>query len=423
MAGINNREIALDTLVEILEHGQFSHTYLKAVLDKYSYLEKNERAFITRLVNGTVERKLQLDFIINNYSKTKVKKMKPLIRTIMRAAAFEIYYMDSVPASASCNEYVKLTKKHGFVGLSAFVNGVLRTISRDKGKLEFTDIGIKYSMPQWIVDKWDSDYDRSKTEDILAAFLESSELCIRVNLAKISREELVSKLSERGIAIRTCDSIPSACYISNYDSLTTIPEFNQGLFYVQDYSSQLVAYKAGIGASDNVLDVCAAPGGKALHAAEIAMNGHVEARDLTAAKVALIQENIARVSAKNITARQWDARVFDESSENNYDVVIADLPCSGLGIIRKKPDIKYNQTKESLEKLVKLQAEILANVARYVKSGGTLCYSTCTINKDENENQVENFLSSHSDYTIIWSEQLFPDKEHDGFYICVMKRN
>ena len=202
MAGINNREIAMDTLIEILENKQFSHIYLKAVLDKYSYLEKNERAFITRLVNGSVERMLQLDFIINSYSKTKVKRMKPLIRTIMRMAVFEIYYMDSVPDSATCNEYVKLAKKRGFAGLSGFVNGVLRNISREKGKLELNDLCVKYSMPQWIVDKWTNDYGKEKTEAILAGFLTPEELCIRVNLARISREELVEKLKAQGISIR-----------------------------------------------------------------------------------------------------------------------------------------------------------------------------------------------------------------------------
>ncbi|WP_458458646.1 16S rRNA (cytosine(967)-C(5))-methyltransferase RsmB [Pseudobutyrivibrio sp.] len=423
MAGINIREISADTLVEILEHGQFSHIYLKAVLDKYGYLEKSERAFINRLVNGTVEREIELDYIINSYSKTKVKKMKPLIRTIMRMGAFEIYYMDAVPDSATCNEYVKLAKKRGFAGLSGFVNGVLRNIARDKGNLNITDLSVKYSMPQWIVDKWNTDYGIDKTKEILKGFFEPEELCIRVNLSKITREELINKLEAQDISVRICDSIPSALYIAGFNVISSIPEFNEGLFYIQDYSSQLVPYKAGIKETDAVLDLCAAPGGKALHAAELAAKGTVLARDLTEAKVALINENIQRTGATNVTAQKFDATVFDESSENKYDVVIADLPCSGLGIIRKKPDIKYNQTEESLAELVMLQAKILENAARYVKAGGTLCYSTCTINKDENENQVENFLSSHKEFTIKNCEQLLPDKNHDGFFICVMKKN
>ena len=423
MAGINLREIAMDTVIEILEHGQFSHIYLKAVLDKYGYLEKNERAFLNRLVNGTVERKLQLDYIIDSFSKTKVKKMKPVIRTVMRLGVYEIYYMDSVPDSATCNEYVKLVKKRGFAGLSGFVNGVLRTISREKGKLEFKDLATKYSMPQWIVDKWSADYGKEKTEEILAGFLESEELCIRVNSRKISRDQLVESLKKQGINIRICDTLDNACYISDYDSLTAIPEFNQGLFYVQDYSSQLVPFMAKVSADSQVIDVCAAPGGKALHCGELAVDGRVVARDLTDNKVALIQDNIARTEAKNVVAQQWDATVLDRDSIRKYDIVIADLPCSGLGIVRKKPDIKYNQTPESLQELTQLQSQILDTVCQYVRDGGILSYSTCTINKDENENQVDEFLKNHPDFKILEMQQLFPDREHDGFFICVMKKN
>ena len=423
MAGNNIREIAADTLVEILEHGQFSHVYLKAVLDKYSFLEKPERAFINRLVNGTVERKIELDYIIDSFSKTKVKKMKPLIRTIMRMGAYEIFYMDSVPDSATCNEYVKLAKKRGFAGLSGFVNGVLRNVSRKKSEVKISDVGIKYSMPEWIVDKWTADYGKEQTEAILKGFYENEDLCIRVNLSKISRDDLADRLSRQGILVRKCDTLESALYISGMDSISAIDEFNNGLFYVQDYSSQLVCYKSGIKETDNVLDVCAAPGGKALHASQLAISGTVEARDLTDAKVALIKENIARIGQTNITAKVWDATVLDPAAENKYDVVIADLPCSGLGIIRKKPDIKYNQTIESLQELSALQAQILEKVCRYVKSGGTLCYSTCTINKDENDLQVENFLRTHSEFKMTECSQLFPDKDHDGFFICVMKKN
>ncbi len=423
MAGINNREIALDTLVEILEHGQFSHIYLKAVLDKYAYLEKTERSFITRLVSGTVERKIKLDYIIDNYSKTKAKKMKPLIRTMIRMGVFEIYYMDAVPDSATCNEYVKLAKKRGFGGLSGFVNGVLRNIARDKGGVQITDIGIKYSMPQWIVDKWTSEYGKDLCEKILSGFFQSQDLCIRVNTAKASPEELMNALQARGITVRKCDTLDSALYISDYDALSSIPEFAEGKFYVQDYSSQLVANLAKVATNDKIIDVCAAPGGKALHFAQLAPDGRVVARDLTEAKVALIRENIQRAGVDNVEAQQWDATVLDEAAVGKYDIVVADLPCSGLGIIRKKPDIKYNQSLKSLEELVKLQQQILETVHLYLKAGGTLCYSTCTINKDENDNQVKAFLAKHPEYSVTEQMQLFPDSEHDGFFICVMKKN
>ncbi len=423
MPNINNREIALDTLVEILEHGQFSHIYLKAVLDKFAYLEKNERAFITRLVNGTVERKIELDYIIDNYSKTKAKKMKPLIRTMIRMGVFEIYYMDAVPDSATCNEYVKLTKKRGFGGLSGFVNGVLRNIARDKGGVQITDLGIKYSMPQWIVDKWTKDYGKETCEKNLSGFFMQQDLCIRVNTALTTAEALIKELQEQGISVRKCDNLDSALYISDYDSVANIPAFVAGKFYVQDYSSQLVANLAKVATSDKIIDVCSAPGGKALHFAQLAKEGLVVARDLTDAKVALILENIQRTGANNVKAEVWDATQLDEASVGKFDTVIADLPCSGLGIIRKKPDIKYNQSEASVAELVKLQQQILDTVHSYVKAGGTLCYSTCTINKDENDNQVKAFLAKHPEFTVAQQNQLFPDSEHDGFFICVMKKN
>ncbi len=420
---INIREISADTLIEILEHGQFSHLYLKAVLDKYGYLEKPERAFITRLVNGVVERKIELDYIIDQYSKTKAKKMKPFIRTIMRMGVFEIYYMDSVPDSATCNEYVKLAKKRSFAGLSGFVNGVLRSIARGKGQVSIDDLSIKYSMPQWIVDKWISDYGREQTEEILKGFFTEEKLCIRLNKNKTDDIALARRLEANGIRFEAAKNLPWAAYISGFDSVAAIPQFKEGLFYVQDYSSQLVPYMAGVKETDHVIDVCAAPGGKALHCAELASDGQVVARDLTDAKVALINENIARTGATNITAQQWDATKLDENSIRKYDIVIADLPCSGLGIIRKKPDIKYNQTPESLAELAQLQKQILDTVCQYVKDGGTLCYSTCTINKEENENQVETFLKEHPDFNRQEMRQLFPNNEHDGFFICVMKKN
>ena len=423
MAQVNIREIALDTLMEILEHGQFSHIILKQVLDKYAYLSKQERAFINRLVSGVVERTIELDYVINDQSKTKVKKMKPLIRTALRMGAFEIYYMDAVPDSATCNEYVKLSKKRGFSGLSGFVNGVLRSVARQKGQLIYPDESTRYSIPQWIIDRWTEDYGANSAAEICQGLAEpDAGLCIRVNLNRISRQELADRLTNQGFIVELPEELPTAIFISNVDTIATIPEFTQGLFYIQDYSSQLVAQLAGIEDGDRVLDVCAAPGGKALHAAELAGSGSVLARDLTEGKIALINENIKRAGATNIRAQQWDATVLDAASVEQYDVVLADLPCSGLGIIRKKPDIKYNQTPESLVELAQLQAKMLDIVCQYVKPGGRLVYSTCTVNRAENAGQVQAFVNRTPGYEVTIERQLFPTESHDGFYICAMER-
>ena len=425
MARYNLREIATDALIEITEHGQFSHIYMKMVLDKYAYFEKNERAFLTRIVNGCVERKIELDYIIMLYSKTPVSKMKPFIRTILRMGVYEIYYMDGIRAAATCDEYVKLAKKRGFQGLSGFVNGVLRNVARNSDRpLDYPDISTRYSMPQWIVDKWISDYGFDKTAQICEAFLQEAKgLCIRINTALVKPDELKRRLERYGIACALDEDISEAAYISGFDSVTAIAEFFEGMFYIQDYSSMQVAHNCNIKTGYNIIDVCAAPGGKALHAAEIMQGtGHVQARDLTDKKVAIIRENIDRQRASNIDAIQWDATKLDDSAIESADVVIADLPCSGLGIIRKKPDIKYNESKEQLDELCALQRNILDTVCQYVKPGGTLLYSTCTINKDENELQVADFIKRHQEFTVSFEKQLFPSEKHDGFYLCKLQK-
>ena len=426
MAKENLREIAAETLIEILEKGSFSHLVIKNVLDKYAYLDKAERSFINRLCNGTIERKLELTYIINSCSKTKANKMKPLIRTFLLMGAYEIYYMDSVPESATCNEYVKLAKKRGFSGLSGFVNGVLRGIARTKGQVDIPDVATKYSIPEWMYQLWEQQFGESQAKQIAAGFYVEQPLSIRVNTALTTVEELTSELTESGIVVEADSAIPYELYISSFDRLATIDAFKKGKFYVQDHSSMLVGAKieSRLSGEDlKVIDCCAAPGGKSLHIAELIGNrGSVEARDLTASKVELINENIERTGATNVVAKQWDATVLDQSAVDSADVVVADLPCSGLGIIRKKPDIKYRMDEAQIAEIEALQAQILDVVCQYVKAGGTLIYSTCTINKGENDNQVAAFLEKHSEFSMVESNQLFPDKYQDGFYICVMQK-
>ncbi|MCF0186370.1 MAG: 16S rRNA (cytosine(967)-C(5))-methyltransferase RsmB, partial [Bacteroidaceae bacterium] len=395
------------------------------VLDKYAYFEKNERAFLTRLVNGTVERRIELDYIIMLYSKTPIKKMKPMIRTLLRMGTYEIYYMDAIRPAATCDEYVKLTKKRGFQGLSGFLNGVLRNVARGSEKpLEYPDLSVKYSMPEWIIEKWGQDYGTQKAEEICKNLLEPQKgLPVRINRAVIEPEELKRLLETENISCELDTEINEAAYLSDFDSVGNIKAFNEGLFYVQDYSSMQVVHFAEIKSGINILDVCAAPGGKALHAAEcLKGTGKVTARDLTEKKVSIIRENIQKSGLKNIEAQVWDATVKDEAAVNCYDLVMADVPCSGLGIIRKKPDIKYHESLEQTEELVKLQAQILDTVSNYVKKGGTLMYSTCTINKQENELQMASFVKAHPEFEIVFDRQLFPSEKQDGFYLCKLVR-
>lgn len=425
MTDPNQREIIVAVLEKVLEEGKYSHLVLGATLEKYQYLSKQQRAFITRVTQGTIERLLQIDAILGQFvKKPKVPKMKPLIRTVLRSSVYQIVFMDAVPDAAVCNEAVRIVKNHGLGGLSGFVNGVLRNISRNKDGITYKGLSEAYSMPQWIIDTWEGQFGGETTKQILEELLEEKKTCIRVNTGNISVEDLTKNLRAQRITVDPCEEIPYALYISGYDYLRGIPEFLAGDFYIQDFSSMMVAHSAGIQAGDHVIDVCAAPGGKSLHAAELlAGTGLVEARDLSDHKVSLLEENIKRMGLDNIRAEKWDATILKEESIGQADVVICDAPCSGLGVVAKKPDIKYHMTQETQKELAVLQRQILDVVCAYVKTGGTLMYSTCTISSRENEDNVAWFLEKHPEFSLETEKQFLPKAgKQDGFFLAKMKK-
>lgn len=393
------REMALEILLETEKNGAYPNVLLKQTLDKYIYMEKQERAFLTRLVEGTVERKITLDYYIDQVSKTPVRKMKPAIRCIMRMGAYQLLYMDGVPDSAACNEAVKLAQKKGFSALKGFVNGVLRNLSRQKEDIRMPDetkepvkaLSVRFSMPEWLVEKIIKDYGMVSAKKMFASCYENvGATTIRVNQSKISTEECAKLLKSQGAHVEKAPYVDNALEISGFDSLILLDSFQKGYFQVQDVSSMLVGLVADSKPGNTVIDVCAAPGGKSIHVADLlGGTGHVEARDLTDYKVGLIEENIARCGFQNITAKRADACILDEASRERADIVIADLPCSGLGVLKKKSDIKYRMSQSQIEELVNLQRKILENAVTYVKPGGTLVYSTCTITKEENDQQVD----------------------------------
>ena len=428
---VNDRELILEILLAVTRDGEYSHIALRNVLENYQYLDKSERAFITRVTEGTLERMIELDYIINQFSKTKVDKMKPVIRTIIRSAVYQLKYMDSVPDSAVCNEAVKLAGKRGFSGLKGFVNGVLRNISRNLDNVKYPDksdtvkwLSVIYSMPEWIITEWLKNYDREMVEKMLQAFLAERPTTIRCNLSQISREKLAEELKKEGVKVRLCDTVDSALFISGYDYLGALESFRTGHFQVQDISSMEVAEWAAPKEDEYIIDVCAAPGGKSLHLADkLAGKGHVEARDLTPYKVDLIRDNIARIVIDNIEAVCQDATVYDEASEKKADILIADLPCSGLGVLGKKTDLKYKMNPDTQEELVHLQREILSVVHRYVKSGGKLLYSTCTIHRAENQENAAWFSEQYPEFELVRERQFLPGvDDSDGFYIAEFVR-
>ncbi len=390
---LTSREAAVKMLLAVCKDKQFSHEVKGRYLDKIE--EKRERALATRIFEGSLERMIELDYIIDRFSKTPVRKMKPAIAAILRMTVYQLRFMNKIPASAACNEAVKLAKKYGFAGLSGFVNGVARAVARaeeisypKKEKELVSHLSVTYSMPTMIVEQMLKQYGAEVSEKIFLSFLQTEDrISLRCMTHSASVESIKRRLTDAEIFVEDGVYSAEALRVSGMDAPERLPGFETGEFYIQDESSMQAVLAAGLTGDERVLDLCAAPGGKSLMAADILAvsgKGTVEARDLTDVKVALLYENKERCRAENMTVRKADATVFRKEDEEAFDVVLADVPCSGLGIIGKKPDIKLFMTAEQETELCVLQKDILSNAARYVKPGGVLVFSTCTLNKDEN---------------------------------------
>ncbi len=409
---VNLRRIGLEILLEVNENGVHSHQVLKSVLDKYSYLPKNQRAFLTRLVEGTLEYQLRLDYIIGQYANIPVRKIKPVIREILRMGVYQLLFMDRVPVSAVCNESVKLAEKKGFYGLKGFVNGVLRNVARNGGNIVYPDrekepvkaLSVCYSMPEWIVAQWLKSYSADKVEKMLAASLKPQPLCVRFRHQ--TEAECAAALESEGVHVRRHPYLSYAYVLDHVDRIESLSVFRKGMLAVQDISSMLVGQIAAPKAGDFIIDVCGAPGGKSLHMADLLTkaeqeteciqgSGYILTRDISEYKLALIRENQSRLGITNMTTELWDATVFCQENIEKADIVLADVPCSGLGVLGKKKEIKYRMTGEQIDSLAALQRKILDTVWKYVKPGGLLIYSTCTVSKKENEDNVRWFLENY----------------------------
>ena len=429
----DNREIVLEALL-LHDKGEYADKIIKSILDKYSYLERFERGFINRVFLGTVERRLSLDFILNHYSTVKVNKQKPVIRAILRMSTYQILFMEQIPDSAAINEAVKLAKKKKFNGLTGFVNAVLRQVSRNKDNIDslFDELkgntvkflSAKYSCPEWLCRHYISELGQKTAEEILINSLIDRKICARTNLSLISTDALIDKLNKEGAVCERIDGF-DAFYVTVSEGLSYLESFNEGLFCIQDLSSQRIvddAVKERLKNAELVIDVCAAPGGKTCHIADIAKhfnsNTKIISRDLTDGKVEKIEENVDRCGFDNVSTSVWDALTEDESLLGKADIVVADVPCSGLGVIGRKVDIKYRVQPEDLVSLSILQKEIISVVSKYVKKGGMLIFSTCTVNKLENSENAK-WIEENLDFSLVSEEKLINDNpEYDGFYIA-----
>lgn len=398
---MNAREAAAKTVIEIIDKKVPSHVAIAAMLRKNESWNAQERGFAKRLTDGTIRYLIPIDYLLDSFSKTPVKKIKPWLRSVLRISVFQLMFCEDIPASAVCNEAVKLAKQYGFGSLGGFVNAVLRNISREgkerlKKGMEVSAeeaLCLKYSVPLWLIRQWVRDYGVEMAEKIAEAGTEESKLTVRCNVSRVKPEELLASLQKDGVTAEPALYAENAYHLYGCDGIEKLEAFRNGWFQIQDESSVLAGQAAGIKGGEQVLDLCAAPGGKSLHMADLLAayegngngRGSLEARDVSEQKLSLIRENLDRLGFKNVTLVCADATVFDAEKEESADLVIADVPCSGTGVTARKPDIKYNMSEDAQKELIKLQQSILKNAVRYVKPGGTLIFSTCTLNKDEND--------------------------------------
>lgn len=447
---MNAREIAVYALIDILDKESYNNLTLKKVFNDNKEISNEDKAFITEIVNGTLRNIIFIDYIIENFSNIKIKKMKPLILNILRISVYQIKFMKRVPVSAVCNEAVLFTKKKKFNGLSGFVNGILRNISREINNISLPNekkepvkfLSIRYSYKSWIIEKWLKEMEYGKVKAICEINTLPPKVSICVNTNKTTRDKLKNILEKEGMVVEYGKISKNALYISRTKNIAESKAFKKGFFHIMDESSMISVEVLDPKEGETIVDVCAAPGGKSFYTSYLMNNnGKIFSRDIHKHKIDLIKNSIERLNISIIEAQNLDATIFYKEYENIADKVIMDVPCSGFGILRKKPDIKYTKTEQDIENLVKLQRRILTSCAKYVKKGGILLYSTCTIFKEENLDNVLWFCENFGyEFCQIDLKQVYKNGikikgiekgyinilptmfETDGFFIAKLKR-
>ncbi len=442
---MNVREQAYRAIMEI----ETKKAYSNLVANKYSQgMDSRDRGFLRELLYGTIENYIYYEWIISKYSKIKIRKIDPEVKIILKMAIHQIVSLDRIPDSAAVNEAVNLVGKYSNIGAKSFVNGVLRNISRNKDNIGYPDksdivkyLAVRYSYPDWLIRMWIEDYGPDFTEEICIANAGKHFMNIRVNSIKTTREELISMLIKEGYDIEVSEYSDHSYRVNNPGGLLDSYIYKDGYIDVQDVSSTLVGDSSGVVPGEKVLDICSAPGGKTVHLASIMNNeGYLEARDVYEHKLRDIEAKAERLGVKIIDTKISDATVFQVEDVEKWDICVADVPCSALGLIRNKPEIKLYRTEDEMKEFPVIQRKILENAAKYIKKGGVIIYSTCTVNRRENIDIIENFLSENREFRLegfgkylkkskISEEadrgyvQLFPNK-HDtnGFFIAKLKK-
>lgn len=435
----NPREAALKILFKIDFEGAYSNLALKDGLDG---LKTADRALATRIVYGCVSMKITLDYIISIYSKTKIQKLSRSVLELLRIGIYQIMFMDRIPDSAAVNESVKLAAKYEFRS-KGFVNAILRKVSAEKELIKYPEENLeylrtRYSFPKKLCETLISEFGEDFASELIKSLSLEPETVIRVNRLKTDREELIKSLCEKGLTAVASPDLPLAITISGGE-IGTLEEFKKGCFTVQDTAAQLACSVLGPAPGDTVFDLCAAPGGKTTYLAELMENqGSITAFDIHPHKTQLIEDAAERLGIDIITACAADTSVHKSSMTGRADKVLVDAPCSGIGIIRRKPDIKWNR--EDISALPDIQKKLLENGADYLKPGGELVYSTCTVLSSENEKVVDAVLSEHPELEMVDITCLLPEKFRkptakkgyitlfphidgtDGFFICKIRK-
>lgn len=438
----NARQAAFEALLKIHREGAYSNLVVDAALKENDHFDERDKAFFSNLVYGTLDRLILIDYNLSLYLTQPVSKLKPELHTILRLGTYQILFLDRVPSSAAVNESVKLAKVNKSAFAASLVNAVLRRVADNGLKLpegaenDPAYLAVKYSCPKWLISMWIDAYGFDNAVALAEKALEAAPVIVKVNTLKITVDDLIWKLAEEGVIAQRSAKFPDSLVLENTGAVEELLSYQDGLFHAQDFASQICCKAVDAKPGETVFDLCSAPGGKTFTVAQAMQNtGCVRAFDIYQSRVDLIKSGAKRLGLNNVYTYLSDATIFNE----NYgmaDKVLCDVPCSGLGIIRRKPEIRFKKSAE-IDNLPQIQYNILCNATRYLKDGGRLVYSTCTLNPKENDEVCNRFLEEHPDFEAVeflpelrrYSEDdryltLMPHIHHtDGFFVAVFQKN
>lgn len=427
------REIALKVLYEVDKDDAYSNIALDEALKQarrnFHEIDQRDIGFISEIVYGTISWRFTIDEVIKKYSNIRIKKISPWILNILRMGIYQILFLDKVPKSAAVNEGVNLAKRYGHKASSNFVNAILRKIDKKdyegffKIKDDVERISKTTSMPVWIVEELLKQNTIEETEKICKASNLKPKLSIRVNTLKTNRETLKKELEKEKIKVKEGET-ERFLLLEEAKNIENLESFRKGEFIVQDEAAGYIANVLNPKQNEKVLDACSSPGGKTTYMAELMNNqGIIKAWDLHEHRIKLVDNVARRLGITIIQTEVKDASIYEESYFEFFDKILLDVPCLGIGVLKRKPDIKWKRKKEDIEKIIKIQKAILENCSKYLKLGGEVVYSTCSILKEENEDIIDAFIKKNKNFEIQEKIQIYQNEKTDGFFICKMKKN